>query len=108
MMSVMRVSLFLALLSTCACGDPEPAPDGMGRDAVWVGERKKTLDLAEGIVAAVVRFEDDGVEDDKWVVSPDGVLGDEDSQRIRRFFRLYAAVKRVRGKRARFGGIEAP
>ena len=84
----------------------EPAPDGFGRDGMWLGPARKPLDVAEGVVAAIVRFHDAGVEDDKWVVTPDGALADDDAARIRRFFRLYAAVKRLRGKSARFDGID--
>jgi inorganic pyrophosphatase len=84
----------------------EPAEDGLGRDGIWLGARKKQLDVAEGVVAAVVRFRDDGAEDDKWVVTADGTLPDAEIARIRRFFRLYAAMKRLRGAVARFDGID--
>lgn len=85
----------------------EPAADGMGRDGVWLGPRRKALELAEGVVAAVVRFRDGGVEDDKWIVTPGGKLTERDAARVSRFFRIYAAAKRVAGHRSRFGGIDA-
>lgn len=84
----------------------EPAADGMGRDAVWLGPRRKALEVAEGVVAAVVRFRDGGVEDDKWIVTPGGKLTERDAARVSRFFRLYAAAKRVTGRSSRFGGID--
>jgi inorganic pyrophosphatase len=84
----------------------EPAADGLGRDAVWLGPRKKALEVVEGVVAAVVRFRDGGVVDDKWVVTPGGNLAERDGARISRFFRMYAAAKRVAGKSSRFDGID--
>ena len=84
----------------------EPAADGLDRDAVWLGPSRKALDTAEGRVVAVVRFRDGGVEDDKWVVDARGALSTRDAGRIRRFFRVYAASKRLLGTKARFGGIE--
>ena len=83
----------------------EPAQDGLGRDAVWLGAKKKALDSAEGVVAAVVRFRDDGDVDDKWVVTATGELSPRDTKRLARFFRFYAAVKRMRGTAARFEGL---
>jgi inorganic pyrophosphatase len=83
----------------------EPSEDGLGRDAIWLGPRKKALDAAEGVVAAVVRFRDDGAVDDKWVVNAAGGLAPRDAKRLARFFRFYAAVKRMRGTAARFEGI---
>jgi inorganic pyrophosphatase len=83
----------------------EPAEDGLGRDAVWLGPRKKALETAEGVVAAVVRFHDDGAVDDKWVVTATGEISPRDTKRLARFFRFYAAVKRLRGAAARFEGI---
>lgn len=85
----------------------EPAADGMGRDGVWLGPKKKALEVAEGAVAAVVRFRDGGVEDDKWIVTPAGRLAERDAARVSRFFRVYAAAKRAAGRRSRFGGIDA-
>jgi len=83
----------------------EPSEDGLGRDGIWLGPRKKALDAAEGVVAAVVRFSDDGAADDKWVVNAAGALAPRDAKRLARFFRFYAAVKRMRGTPARFEGI---
>lgn len=85
----------------------EPAPDGRGRDAVWHGPRARALDVVEGAVAAVVRFADEGAEDDKWVVTPDGRIAERAAGRIRRFFRVYAAAKRLAGGDARFAGWES-
>jgi inorganic pyrophosphatase len=83
----------------------EPAEDGLGRDAVWLGRRMKALETAEGVVAAVVRFRDDGAVDDKWVVTAGGTISARDVQRLSRFFSFYAAVKRLRGATASFEGI---
>ena len=84
----------------------EPAGDGMSRDAVWLGPAATAGFAVEGIVAGIVRFQDGGAEDDKWVVTPDGVLAPRDRVRLARFFRLDAWAKRLRLSRARFGGIE--
>ena len=84
----------------------EMGGDGQPRDAVWLGPRAKALDLVEGVVAGVIRFEDGGDEDDKWIVSADGALSRRDTGRLHRFFRLYAAAKRLRGGPAKFLGID--
>lgn len=84
----------------------EPAADGLGRDAVWLGPSRRPLETPEGVVVAVVRFTDGGVEDDKWVVDPHAALAARDAARLERFFRFYAWTKRLRGVDARFGGIE--
>lgn len=84
----------------------EPAGDGQPRDAVWLGARAKALDVVAGVVAGIVRFEDGGDEDDKWVVTTDGVLGQRDVARLHRFFRLYAAAKRLRGGGAKYLRID--
>jgi inorganic pyrophosphatase len=83
----------------------EPSADGLGRDAVWLGPRKKALDEVGGVVAAVVRFRDGGAADDKWVVTATGSLTPRDAKRLERFFRFYATVKRMRGTPARFEGL---
>ena len=84
----------------------EPGEDGLERDAVWLGPRKRSLDCVTGFVAAVVRFDDSGVEDDKWVVSPDGFVSARQVATLRWFFRVYAVVKRSFGRGTRFGGVE--
>jgi inorganic pyrophosphatase len=85
----------------------EPSEDGLGRDAVWLGAKKKALETADGVVAAVVRFKDAGARDDKWVVTATGNLSPRDAKRLERFFRFYAAVKRMRGTAASFEGLRA-
>jgi inorganic pyrophosphatase len=84
----------------------ETAGDGQPRDAVWLGPRAKALDVVEGLVAGIVRFEDGGDEDDKWIVNTDGALSQRDTGRLHRFFRLYAAAKRLRGGAAKFVKID--
>lgn len=86
----------------------EPAPDGMPRDAVWLGTRVAAGASPEGVVAAIVRFRDGGAEDDKWVVTETGALAAHDRARLARFFRIYAWTKRLRLTRAHFGGIDPP
>lgn len=84
----------------------EPAGDGQPRDAIWLGPRAKALEVVEGVVCGIVRFEDDGDEDDKWIVTKEGVVGRRDVGRLNRFFRLYAAAKRLRGGTAKFVRID--
>lgn len=84
----------------------EMAGDGQPRDAIWLGARAKALDLVEGVVAGVVRFEDGGDEDDKWIVNAEGSLSRREAGRLHRFFRLYAAAKRLRGGKAKFVWID--
>ncbi|MCK6530134.1 hypothetical protein L6R50_22100 [Myxococcota bacterium] len=83
-----------------------PARDGLFQDAAWIGPRARPLDMVAGTVAAVVRFTDGGLVDDKWIVSPDGEIPSAEVSRIRRFFRLYAAVKSLRKGGAAFGGLD--
>lgn len=85
----------------------EPAADGLGQDGIWLGPAARPLDVVEGLVTAVARFDDGGVVDDKWIVTPDGSFASSDADRIDRFFRMYAVVKRLLGKRSRYHGIVA-
>ena len=84
----------------------EPAADGLGQDGIWLGAAARPLDVVVGVVVAVARFDDGGVVDDKWIVTPNGLFAPEDAARIDRFFRVYAVVKRLLGKRSRYHGIE--
>ena len=84
----------------------ETGGDGEPRDAIWLGPRAKALDTVEGVVAGIVRFEDGGDEDDKWVVTADGVINRRDTGRLHRFCRLYAAAKRLRGGSAKLLRID--
>lgn len=82
------------------------AADGDAQDAIWFGPPARPCDVVPGLVAAVARFDDGGVCDDKWIVTPDGVLSPADEARVPRFFAVYVWVKRLALRRCSFHGIE--
>lgn len=91
------------------------AEDGDPQDAIVLGGPVDRLARVRCTPVAVVRFVDGGVRDDKWVCRPLGdeaELTDAERQALVRFFRLYGATKRLRGRLrgraevSRFDGIE--
>ena len=72
--------------------------DGDPIDAVWVGPRRPVGTAAELPVRGVVRFVDAGIRDDKWICSAVN-LSRRDVVQIKVFFRAYAAIKLLSGRR---------
>lgn len=88
-----------------------PAPDGDDADAVILGVSPLAGTRVTLPVVAVVRFEDGGVEDPKWVLAP-GPLGPGRARALAAFFQFYAVARRVldlgRGRRptTRYRGLD--
>jgi inorganic pyrophosphatase len=88
-----------------------PAPDGDAPDAIVLGERLGVGVQVELPVLARVHFVDGGLDDHKWVVGQEPMNADEERS-LRRFFTVYAGVKRLLnhlrggGSPSRFGGID--
>lgn len=89
------------------------APDGDPLDAVVLGPRLPLGAVVEVPVRGVVRFEDQGVQDDKLVCGVDP-LRPVDRAALIVFFATYARARtlldrlRGRGGTARFCGLDVP
>ncbi|MFH1055214.1 MAG: inorganic diphosphatase [Candidatus Altiarchaeota archaeon] len=86
--------------------------DGMPRDSIVLGSRLRQGASVEVKQAGVVKFVDDGREDDKLVTSSDGLVNPAERISIHLFFTTYMLFKTVyyllregRITRCRYGGF---
>jgi inorganic pyrophosphatase len=71
--------------------------DGECQDALLLGAFVEADTQFHGHAIGVVRFIDDDVVDDKWILSPTGRISSSDFLMLTRFFSLYTVIKKIGG-----------
>ena len=68
--------------------------DGDPMDALWFGETPEGNQIT-GIVIGVIRFQDKGLVDDKWILTDGRALNHLELMALQQFFRGYAILKNL-------------
>lgn len=100
----------LPTLYNYGCVEDTYAPDGLEEDAVILGQRLRQGEVVDAKPKAKIRFIDDGVQDDKWVIGENLTLVDKIKLHV--FFTAYMYFKIIKGyfkgriPFTRYGGME--